>query len=30
MVVWQGNDLKWKKFKQVIYDERRWDLEDKD
>ena len=30
MVVWHGNDLKWKKFKQVIYDERRWDLEDKD
>ena len=30
MVVWQGNDLKWKKFKEVIYNDRRWDLEDKD
>ena len=28
MVVWQGNDLKWKKFQEVIYNERRWDLED--
>ena len=30
MVVWQGNDLKWKKFKEVIYNDRRWDLEDND
>jgi len=29
MVVWQGNDMKWKKFKDVIYKDRRWNLEDK-
>jgi hypothetical protein len=28
MVSWQGNDLRWNKFKGVIYDERRWNLED--
>lgn len=28
MVLWKGNDLRWNKFKGVIYDERRWNLED--
>jgi hypothetical protein len=28
-VLWHGNDLIWTKFKEVIYKERRWDLEDK-
>lgn len=29
MVAWQGNDMKWKKFKEVLYSDRKWDLEDK-
>lgn len=28
-MLWHGNDLIWTKFKEVIYKERRWDLEDK-
>jgi hypothetical protein len=25
MVVWQGNDMKWKKFKEEIFADRKWD-----
>jgi hypothetical protein len=28
-VFWHGDDLLWTKFKETIYKERRWDLEDK-
>jgi hypothetical protein len=30
MVAWKGGDMKWDKFKAVIYSERGWNLEDKD
>ena len=28
-MTWKGTDMKWQKFKAVIYSERRWDLDDK-
>jgi hypothetical protein len=28
MVFWQGSDINWKSFKQEIFKQKRWDLED--
>ena len=30
MVCWGGNDMRWDKFKALMYSERKWDLEEKD
>jgi hypothetical protein len=28
LVLWQGQDMKWERFKRVIYDEKKWSIDD--